>query len=68
MAEKKSRLVVFEKKLDDAKAALEKLMNPDLTLDQSVKTYKEVMKTPQDAQKILEEASLEFEKIQAEGS
>jgi hypothetical protein len=33
MAEKKSSLVDFEKKLDDAKAVLEKLMNPDLTLD-----------------------------------
>jgi exodeoxyribonuclease VII small subunit len=68
MAEKKSSLVDFEKKLDDAKAVLEKLMNPDLTLDQSVKSYKEGMKTLQDAQKILEEATLEFEKIQAEGS
>jgi len=68
MAEKKNSLVDFEKKLDDAKAVLEKLMNPDLTLDQSVKSYKEGMKTLQDAQKILEEASLEFEKIQAEGS
>lgn len=68
MAEKKSNLVDFEKKLDDAKLVLEKLMNPDLTLDQSVKSYKEGMKTLQDAQKILEEATLEFEKIQAEGS
>lgn len=68
MAEKKSNLVDFEKKLDDAKSVLEKLMNPDLTLDQSVKSYKEGMKTLQDAQKILEEATLEFEKIQAEGS
>ncbi len=68
MAEKKSSLVDFEKKLEDAKAVLEKLMNPDLTLDQSVKSYKEGMKTLQDAQKILEEATLEFEKIQAEGS
>lgn len=68
MAEKKSSLVDFEKKLDDAKAVLEKLMNPDLTLDQSVKSYKEGMKTLQDAQKILEDATLEFEKIQAEGS
>ena len=68
MAEKKSSLVDFEKKLSDAKAVLEKLMNPDLTLDQSVKSYKEGMKTLQDAQKILEEATLEFEKIQAEGA
>ena len=43
-------------------------MDPELTLDQSIKSYKEGMKTLQDAQKILEEATLEFEKIQGEKS
>jgi len=62
----KENLVDFEKKLENAKEILEKLMDPELTLDQSVKSYKEGMKTLQDAQKILEEATLEFEKIQAE--
>ncbi len=60
----KENLVDFEKKLEDAKSVLEKLMDPELTLDASVKAYKEGMKTLQDAQKILEEATLEFEKIQ----
>ncbi|MBE0499560.1 MAG: exodeoxyribonuclease VII small subunit [Campylobacterales bacterium] len=64
MAEEKTKLVDFEKKLENAKAVLEKLMDPELTLDQSVKSYKEGMKTLQEAQKILEEATLEFEKIQ----
>lgn len=68
MAEDKANLVDFEKKLEGAKKVLEKLMDPELTLDQSVKSYKEGMKTLQDAQKILEEARLEFEKIQGEQS
>ena len=38
---KKENLVDFEKKLEDAKAVLEKLMDPELTLDASVKSYKE---------------------------
>ncbi len=64
MAKEKTSLVDFEKKLDSAKEVLERLMDPELTLDQSVKSYKEGMQTLQDAQKILEEATLEFEKIQ----
>ncbi len=64
MAEEKRSLVDFEKKIENAKSILEKLMDPELTLDQSVKSYKEGMKTLQDAQSILEEATIEFEKIQ----
>lgn len=64
MSTDKKSLVDFEKKLESAKAVLEKLMDPELTLDQSVKSYKEGMKTLQDAQSILESATLEFEKIQ----
>jgi len=66
--DKKENLVDFEKKLDDAKKVLEKLMDPELTLDASVKSYKEGMQTLQDAQRILEEARLEFEKVQGEGN
>lgn len=68
MSEDKNNLIDFEKKLEDAKAILEKLMDPELTLDQSVKSYKEGMKTLQDAQSILESATLEFEKIQGKDS
>jgi exodeoxyribonuclease VII small subunit len=60
----KENLVDFEKKLENAKKVLENLMDPELTLDASVKSYKDGMKTLQDAQKILEEATLEFEKVQ----
>lgn len=65
MSEEKSNLIDFEKKIENAKEVLEKLMDPELTLDASVTSYKEGMQTLQDAQKILEEATLEFEKIQA---
>lgn len=68
MAEDKNSIVDFENKLESAKKVLEKLMDPELTLDQSVKSYKEGMKTLQDAQKILEVATLEFEKIQGQES
>lgn len=68
MAEEKTKLVDFEKKLENAKAVLQKLMDPELTLDQSVKSYKEGMKTLQEAQRILEEATLEFEKIQGKNA
>jgi len=64
MNEENNSLVDFEKKLDSAKEILEKLMDPELTLDASVKSYKEGMQTLQDAQSILEKATLEFEKIQ----
>ena len=64
MSEETKSLVDFEKKLDRAKEVLEKLMDPELTLDESVKSYKEGMKTLQDAQSILEEATLELEQIQ----
>jgi len=64
----KEKLQDFEKKLEDSKAVLEKLMDPELTLDESVKSYKEGMKTLQDAQSILESATLEFEKIQGKDS
>ena len=64
MSEEKNSLIDFEKKLDSAKEVLERLMDPELTLDASVKSYKEGMQTLQDAQSILEKATLEFEKIQ----
>lgn len=53
----------FEKKLESSKEILQKLMDPEVTLQDSVKHYKEGMKALSDAQKMLEEAKLEFETI-----
>ncbi|WP_345974609.1 exodeoxyribonuclease VII small subunit [Sulfurimonas sp. HSL3-7] len=53
----------FEIRLEKAKAILEKLMNPEITLNESVKAYEEGMKELQQAQKMLENAQLQIEQI-----
>ncbi len=53
----------FELRLEKAKAVLEKLMNPEITLNDSVKAYEEGMKELQEAQKMLENAKLQIEQI-----
>jgi len=53
----------FEKKLENSKEILQKLMNPEVSLQDSVKFYKDGMNALSDAQKILEEAKLEFETV-----
>jgi len=53
----------FEVKLENAKVILEKLMNPEITLSDSVKAYEAGMKELQEAQKMLEEAQLQVEII-----
>lgn len=55
----------FENKLENAKGMLEKLMNPEITLADSVKYYKSGMDELKSAQKMLEEAKLEYEEIKA---
>jgi len=57
MAKQKS----FEEKLENSKAILEKLMNPNITLSDSVKAYEEGVKELQEAQAILENAKLQIE-------
>ena len=55
----------FETKLDGAKKTLEVLMNPEITLQESVKAYEKGMKELSDAQKILEDAQLKINEIKA---
>lgn len=55
----------FETKLEGAKQTLELLMNPEITLAQSVKAYEKGMTELQDAQKILEDAQLKINEIKA---
>ncbi|WP_281950520.1 exodeoxyribonuclease VII small subunit [Nitrosophilus kaiyonis] len=54
----------FEKKIEDAKKVLEKLMNPEITLSDSVKLYKEGLKALKEAQEMLEKAKVEIEEIE----
>jgi exodeoxyribonuclease VII small subunit len=46
----------FEEKLEYSKTLLEKLMNPEITLEESVKLYEEGLKNIKEAQKLIEEA------------
>lgn len=55
--------VGFEAKLENAKKTLEVLMNPEITLQDSVKAYEKGIKELQDAQKILEDAQIKITEI-----
>lgn len=46
----------FEEKLEHSKMLLEKLMNPEITLEESVKLYEDGLKNIKEAQTLIEEA------------
>ena len=54
----------FEKKLEEAKKLLEKLNDPEISLYEAMEYYKKGIKLLEEASKMIEEAKLEFEKIQ----
>jgi len=56
----------FETKIDSAKKILETLMNPEITLNESVKAYEKGMSELQKAQKMLEDATLKINQIKGE--
>jgi len=62
MSENKEK-INFEDKINEAKKHLEKLMNIDITLSNSVKEYKAGLKELELAQKLLDEAKLEYEEL-----
>ncbi len=53
----------FEKKIELSKEILEKLMDPSITLEESMKLYKEGVKELKEASKMLENAKVEFEEL-----
>jgi exodeoxyribonuclease VII small subunit len=53
----------FEDKIEEAKKYLDILVQPDITLSDSVDAYKKGLRELEEAKKILEEARLEFETI-----
>ena len=55
----------FESRLEEAKQILEKLMNPEMTLEESVRAYEAGTKALKEAQQILEDAREQIEKIRA---
>ncbi|DAB40710.1 MAG TPA: exodeoxyribonuclease VII small subunit [Sulfurovum sp. UBA12169] len=50
----------FEEKLEHSKVLLEKLMNPEITLEESVKVYEEGLQNIKEAQKLIEEAKIKI--------
>ena len=55
----------FETKLDSAKNILQTLMNPEITLQDSVKAYEKGMSELSKAQKMLEEAKIKINEIKS---
>jgi len=55
--------ISFENKIEEAKNLLDKLINPEITLSQSVDVYKRGIKELEYAQKLLDEAKLEFQEL-----
>lgn len=56
----------FETKLQSAKEILETLMNPEITLEESVKAYEKGMKELVQAQKMLEDAQIKIQNLKTE--
>jgi len=54
----------FEEKLAYSKELLEKLMDPEITLESSVKLYEEGLKNIKEAQKLIEEAQTKITVIE----
>ena len=54
----------FEEKLEYSKELLEKLMKPDITLEDSVKLYEEGLKNIKEAQKLIEDAKTKISIIE----
>ncbi len=56
----------FQEQLDRAKAILDQLMDPEKTLEESLKLFEEGIKTVAEAQKMIEEAKLKVKTIAQE--
>ncbi|MGP1450080.1 MAG: exodeoxyribonuclease VII small subunit [Wolinella sp.] len=58
----------FETRIDDAKAVLARLSEPNISLEESLELYAKGMENLKEAQKMLEEARLVYEEIQSKNS
>lgn len=63
MSEENKEKLSFEEKIDEAQKLLQKLVDPEITLSKSVEVYKAGIKELQLAQKLLDDAKLEFEEL-----
>ncbi len=62
----KDKDLSFEEKIEEAKKHLEKLIDPEITLSNSVEEYKKGMSELELAQKLLDEAKLNFQELNKE--
>ncbi len=58
----------FEEKLTRSKELLDRLMDPEITLEDSVKVYEEGLKSIKSAQTMIEKAKLKVETMSQEQS
>jgi len=58
----------FEQKLEESKKILNQLMNPEITLEESLKLYENGLAQIKEAQKIIEEAKVKIEIIEKNSS
>ena len=58
----------FETKLEESKNILNKLMDPAITLEESLKLYEDGLKRIKSAQKMIEEAKVKIEIIEKNSS
>jgi exodeoxyribonuclease VII small subunit len=56
----------FEKELEKSREILEKLMDPEITLENSLKLYEEGIESIRKAQKMIDEARLRIKEIEEE--
>jgi len=59
-------VISFEEKIKKAKVILEELANPEISLKEAMRKYKEGVGLLKEAQKILEEAKLEYIELKKE--
>lgn len=58
----------FETKLEESKKILNQLMDPAITLEESLKLYEDGLKKIKSAQKTIEEAKVKIETIEKNSS
>lgn len=58
----------FETKLEESKKILNQLMNPEITLEESLKLYENGLQQIKEAQKMIEEAKVKIEVIEKNSS
>jgi len=58
----------FEQKLEESKKILNQLMNPEITLEESLKLYENGLAQIKEAQKIIEEAKVKIQIIEKNSS